>query len=240
MPKSKSATRDRRSLSPLSLLSPTIIINAIFIPKEMYRAQVCTLTSACLLAIKLQATIGFITNYYPIQSRKNIGHQMKESIDRHKKIHINSNNMLSSLQLGYINDNDQQYNINLQSDTSLFGRGEMHLSAILNDGDVAMYQIGSWEVDGVIVGEEKPERKFCIVDTMQVVWTHNCEHGVIRGLSCNIEHVDDDIIVKVSDPIEFIEFGPEQLVAQLPVNWINNDKSIGNLLVKLPEHLMQC
>ena len=151
----------------------------------------------------------------------------------------------SSLLLGNTNTNNNngESQIYLQSDTSMFGRGDMHLSAMINEGDVVMYQIGTWEVDGVIVGNddnEKSERKYCKVDTMQVVWTHNCEHGVIRGMSCDIVNDDaiDDVVVKVTDPLEFVEFGPEQLVAQLPVQWNADDEDIGSLLVPFPENLM--
>jgi hypothetical protein len=41
--------------------------------------------------------------------------------------------------------------VEFQSDESLFGRGENHLSALLQEGDLVLYQTGSWQVDGVTV-----------------------------------------------------------------------------------------
>ena len=37
-----------------------------------------------------------------------------------------------------------------------FGRGEMHLSAMISEGDFIVYQAGSWSVDGVEVGDGSP------------------------------------------------------------------------------------
>ena len=130
-----------------------------------------------------------------------------------------------------INDNNIEY----QSDSSQFGRGDMHLSAVLNEKDVVVYQIGTWEVDGVEVGDGNPASfKYCVIETMQVVWTHNCEHGFIRGLSVNISV--DDCRVNIVSPLEFVDFGPEQLVARLPVNWISDDEA--EVLATIPLELL--
>ena len=43
--------------------------------------------------------------------------------------------------------------IDFQSDDTHFGRGEMHLSAVLDEGDAVVYQTGTWFVDGVSVGD---------------------------------------------------------------------------------------
>ena len=68
----------------------------------------------------------------------------------------------------------QATSIDLQSDTAQFGRGEMHLSALLEDGDVVVYQTGTWYVDGVEVGTGEPASfAYAVVDNVQVVWTHN-------------------------------------------------------------------
>jgi hypothetical protein len=133
--------------------------------------------------------------------------------------------------------------IDYQSD---YGRGQDHLSAFLEEGDVVVYQTGIWYVDGVQVGnddendgEEQPSFKWAKIDTMQVVWTHNCEHGVLRGIAlyeAKDNEDDDDNVGKVddttgrilrlaeSDPLEFVEFGPEQLVARIPVEWDDKDQ----------------
>jgi L-alanine-DL-glutamate epimerase-like enolase superfamily enzyme len=63
--------------------------------------------------------------------------------------------------------------VELQSDSSLYGRGEFHLSANLDVDDVVVVQVGSWLVDGVLVGDDStdPTLKYVRVDTIQVVWT---------------------------------------------------------------------
>lgn len=74
--------------------------------------------------------------------------------------------------------------VDLQTDDTLYGRGEMHLSAALEDYDVVVYQTGSWTVDGVEVGDGSPATwRYARVENIQIVWTHNCEHGVIRGVA---------------------------------------------------------
>lgn len=131
----------------------------------------------------------------------------------------------------------KNHRIDYQSDTSNFGRGEMHLSAALNEGDVVVYQTGTWEVDGVEVGNGNPALlEYCIVETMQVVWTHNCEHGFIRGMAVTIEnHTQVNQIVQLISPLEFVDFGPEQLIARIPIEWLDEEE--GKLLVPLPDIL---
>ena len=122
--------------------------------------------------------------------------------------------------------------IEYQSDSSTYGRGEMHLSAALDEGDVVVYKTGTWEVDGVEVGNGNPTAyEFCLVETMQIVWTHNCEHGYIRGMAVKIDSENNK--VEVLSPLDFVDFGPEQLVARLPLNWINDNEA--DLLATLPE-----
>ena len=116
-----------------------------------------------------------------------------------------------------------------------FARGEQHLSAVLEEGNVVVYQTGSWFVDGVPVGNESPSWEWCQVDTVQVVWTHNCEHGVIRGIRLQTTKTKKDIIIRPVEPLDFVEFGPEQLVARVPVEWKNNDE--GKLLVHVDESM---
>ena len=137
--------------------------------------------------------------------------------------------------------------IDYQSDTKMYGRGEMHLSAMLEEGDIVVYQTGTWEVDGVEVGDGNPASyELCVVETMQVIWTHNCEHGFIRGMAATINasgalveeagtSTDHAHKIEVTLPLEFVDFGPEQLIARLPVNWINDDEA--QLLVDLPAML---
>ena len=127
--------------------------------------------------------------------------------------------------------------VDLQSDDTLYGRGEMHLSAALEDDDVVVYQTGSWTVDGVEVGDGSPSRwRYARVENIQIIWTHNCEHGVIRGVAL------DPIFSKDKPPRfsvaeEQVEFGPEQLVARIPTEWnggfhglslVNFDESLWN------------
>ena len=93
------------------------------------------------------------------------------------------------------------------------GRGADHLSAALEEGDLVLYQTGSWTVDGVTVGDgDEPELAYAVVDTLQLVFTHNCEHGWIYGsaLEC-----DADGSLRPPDGDAFVQFGPEQLLARL-------------------------
>lgn len=118
--------------------------------------------------------------------------------------------------------------IDFQSDTSQFGRGERHLSAMVNEGDVVVYQTGSWMVDGVVVGDSiEPSFEYCQVETIQVVWTHNCEHGVLRGIA--LELLQDQCFVPV-EPLQPVEFGPEQLVARIPVQWMDDSSQAKSLV----------
>jgi len=111
------------------------------------------------------------------------------------------------------------------------------LSATLDVGDVVVYQTGSWYVDGVQVGDDTtstPTFHYGLVETIQIVWTHNCEHGVIRvwPMTCSMQQKttmtsgDEDnsnnntrnnnhTILQLLEMEECIEFGPEQLVAKL-------------------------
>ena len=107
--------------------------------------------------------------------------------------------------------------IEYQSDTERFGRGDMHLSALLEEKDVVVFQSGSWYVDGVLVGDGPVKYEYCMVETLQLVWTHNCEHGVVRGYAILPGNEDD--LLQVDPTWNPIEFGPEQLVARLPVEW---------------------
>ena len=90
------------------------------------------------------------------------------------------------------------------------GRGHDHISATLDEGDLVLYVDGSWEVDGVPVGEGDPVLKFAFVTLVQLVFTHNCEHGWIYGTPAEVRDgsatQDDDYDVQI---------GPEQLVARL-------------------------
>jgi hypothetical protein len=121
--------------------------------------------------------------------------------------------------------------IDYQSDAINYGRGDMHLSAALEEGDVVVYQTGTWYVDGVPVGDGSPPAyRYALVDNVQIVWTHNCEHGVIRGVSLKlVDNYTDgynggDIgrkefqrLTQMQGFARDIEFGPEQLVARIPV-----------------------
>eukprot|EP00978_Attheya_sp_CCMP212_P006822 scaffold15889_cov71-Attheya_sp.AAC.3 len=141
--------------------------------------------------------------------------------------------------------------MDLQSDESQFGRGDMHLSAMLEEDDLVAYQTGTWMVDGVEVGPgAPPQMNYAKVTNLQLVWTHNCEHGVIRGMALHLEESssspdpshdddnnDDESIVSLVTPIVDIEFGPEQLVARIPVQW-DSDEQRGTILADITTHLL--
>jgi hypothetical protein len=124
--------------------------------------------------------------------------------------------------------------IDYQSDAKNYGRGDMHLSAVLEESDVVVYQTGTWYVDGVQVGDGSPPAyHYALVDNVQIVWTHNCEHGVIRGLSLELVENDTDgdndgkkfqRLTQMQGLARDIEFGPEQLVARIPVERIGDSK----------------
>ena len=116
--------------------------------------------------------------------------------------------------------------IDRQSNLSKYGRGILHLSADLNEGDVIAYQDGTWYVDGTKVGDgSSPTVRYLIVDTIQVVWTHDCEHGVIRGFELMVTNhgsggVETGVLVERGScfvsTTEYIQLGPEQLLARIP------------------------
>ena len=104
--------------------------------------------------------------------------------------------------------------IEYQWDDSKYGRGEMHLSAMLDVGDIVVYQTGTWLVDGVEVGDGgPPDFQYGLVETIQLVWTHNCEHGVIRALPLKLlipkEENGHSSSVLCLESDDCREFGPE-------------------------------
>ena len=126
--------------------------------------------------------------------------------------------------------------LELQSDESLYGRGEFHLSAALQDNDVVVYQTGTWKVDGVKVGDGSPAAwRYARVENIQIVWTHNCEHGVVRAVALEpVFSQNTTPLFKVTE--EHIEFGPEQLIARIPTEW-DDDFNEGKSLVAFDESL---
>ena len=122
-------------------------------------------------------------------------------------------------------------NTNIEFQTTNGGRGQDHLSAFLQEGDVVVYQTGTWNVDGVTVGDgDDIEFQYCLLDSLQIVWTHNCEHGVLRGIElveCHNHHPNPNTNTNTNCCLimtdEFVEFGPEQLVAKLPVKDDDDD-----------------
>ena len=93
------------------------------------------------------------------------------------------------------------------------GRGVDHLSAQLAEGDLVLYQTGQWAVDGVAIGDGEPALAYAVVDTLQLVFTHNCEHGWIYGSA--LERDGSDGALRPPDGDAFVQFGPEQLLARL-------------------------
>ena len=132
--------------------------------------------------------------------------------------------------------------IDYQSD-AYYGRGDMHLSAAVHEGETVVYRTGSWYVDGVLVVDEDavPAYELCRVETIQIVWTHNCEHGVLRGLAVDSNSLPDQeeaqeqsharahaqnqaqtqtksrtqTRLSLRTPLEDVEFGPEQMIASI-------------------------
>jgi len=132
-----------------------------------------------------------------------------------------------------LNSNSNSILIEYQQDC---GRGEQHLSASLLEGNIVVYQRGTWLVDSIEVGDgSDPYFSYALIDTMQLVWTHNCEHGVLRGLQVQIS---SGTSAKLVEPLAEIEFGPEQLIAKIPVEWDEATES-GKLLVSVRDDMWQ-
>ena len=109
--------------------------------------------------------------------------------------------------------------LELQDD---FGRGHAHLSWFLEDGDLAVYQVGTWLVDNVEVGDGTPARyRFCRVDCTQINFTTDCEHGLVRGTAA---HIGNDGSTFTLDEEDEIQFGPEQLVARVGASVWQDDE----------------
>ena len=121
--------------------------------------------------------------------------------------------------------------IDRQSDKSKYGRGIDHISADINEGDVIAYQEGTWYVDGTEVGDGSPAIvRYCLVDAVQIVWTHDCEHGLVYGFDLTVAHNDEDVscdesgaIVKkgsmfIIDNESYVQCGPEQILCRIPVS----------------------
>jgi len=108
--------------------------------------------------------------------------------------------------------------VDRQSDANKYGRGIAHISADLREGDIIAYQDGTWFVDGTEVGDGSPPKvRYLKVDTIQLVWTHNCEHGVINGFDvmCSaFGTVEIGNQFVVTD--DYIQVGPEQVLARIP------------------------
>merc|ERR1712147_243595 len=82
------------------------------------------------------------------------------------------------------------------------GRGADHPAAFLEDGDLVAYQTGAWDVDGVAVGDGEDEIALAFVTLVQLVFTHNCEHGWIHGdagLAARGDAVDPAVLAVVRE-----------------------------------------
>jgi hypothetical protein len=121
--------------------------------------------------------------------------------------------------------------IDRQSDKSKYGRGINHISADLNEGDIIAYQDGTWYVDGTEVGNGSPATvRYFLVDTVQIVWTHDCEHGLVYGFDLTVADNDGPVvscdgsgtIIKKGNIFviedEYVQCGPEQIIARIPVS----------------------
>ena len=86
---------------------------------------------------------------------------------------------------------------------------------------------------GVEVGPGTPPRiQLMVVDSLQIKWTHNCEHGYVRGWPLSLDCAERRVVASFEGE-EGIQFGPEQLVARLPCEW-DDDGYAGTLLAPLP------
>jgi ribosomal protein L27 len=136
--------------------------------------------------------------------------------------------------------------VDLQGDATRYGRGEAHLTFDLQSGDVVVYQTGTWYVDGVAVGPgDDPSWSYALVDGLQVVWTHNCEHGVVRGWHLDLSVPDESGMTAVlrrrdnddGQGGEEVEFGPEQVIGRIKnVQW-DDDMSIGTAPIPLNDDI---
>mmetsp|Transcript_15886 Transcript_15886/g.23761 ORF Transcript_15886/g.23761 Transcript_15886/m.23761 type:complete len:199 (-) Transcript_15886:35-631(-) len=122
--------------------------------------------------------------------------------------------------------------IDRQSDKSKYGRGVDHISADINEGDVIAYQDGTWFVDGTEVGDGSPATvRYCLVDTVQIVWTHDCEHGLVYGFDLTVADNNDDQVssdehganikkgnIFIIQNESYVQCGPEQILCRIPVS----------------------
>jgi hypothetical protein len=191
----------------------------------MQRNQTALLLSFILILFILKNDVA-----YGFLSSPPVDRNTSRNLLREKDTFCRKNKIMSNFFLSAENYN----NLELQSDDE-YGRGEMHLSAVLNEGDVVIYKTGLWEVDGVQVGGgEETNYEYGIIDTIQVVWTHNCEHGFIRGMKVILDREGKKL--SILQPYEFIDFGPEQLYARIKeIDWINEHE--GFLSISLPSEL---
>ena len=129
------------------------------------------------------------------------------------------------------NNNNDNDNIDRQSDSNKYGRGVDHISVDLREGDVIAYQAGTWYIDGLSeVGDGSPSYvRYMVVDTIQLVWTHDCEHGVVNGYDLLVEDAsNEDQIVEMKSKFistdEYLQIGPEQLLAKIPTHQIHDNE----------------
>ena len=126
-----------------------------------------------------------------------------------------------------------QSKLELQSD---FGRGNEHLSWLVEDEDVVVYQVGTWLVDNVEVGDGSPARlRFAYVDNVQINFTQHSEHGVIRGTALLLCTDGVQLLFNADDEIQF---GPEQLVARVSGSLTWTDDSTLVLPESLPAQII--
>jgi len=102
------------------------------------------------------------------------------------------------------------------------GRGLAHLSARLKEGDLCVYQVGTWHVDYTPVGSGNPPRLLLArVDVLQLNFAGDHEHGRIIGTA--ISSIEGSALhVREDEPFGAVEFGPEQLIARLPARWASD------------------
>lgn len=88
--------------------------------------------------------------------------------------------------------------------------------------------------------------RYMLVDTIQIVWTHNCEHGVINGFDVTVVNDQNEpslvdgsgAIVEVGSIFnignEYVQCGPEQVLAKIPALKHDEKDALASLVRFVP------
>lgn len=74
-----------------------------------------------------------------------------------------------------------------------------------------------------------PVVRYMQVDAIQLVWTHNCEHGVVNGFDAMVSSDDGAEVVSIGETgavvergscfvigDDYVQVGPDQVLARIP------------------------